>query len=66
MLEGALYIVVDDPTSMPQIDAIASSRVNQNDPPRDIDWQVIPAQTAFSRFGSYGGRCVVLVSLNPI
>jgi hypothetical protein len=66
MLEGAFYIVVDDPTSMPQIEQIASSRVNQHDPPREIDWQVLPAQTAFSTLGSYGGRCVVPLFMKPI
>ena len=58
MLNGTFYVVVDDPTSMPSIETIASSRVNKNDPPRDIDWQVFPAQTASSEFGSYGSRCV--------
>lgn len=56
MLEGTFYIVVDDPTSMPAIESIASSRVNKNDPPRDIDWQIFPGQTAFSKFDSHGGR----------
>jgi len=66
MFEGAFYIVVDDPTSMPAIESIASSRVNKNDPPRDIDWQIFPGQTASSRFGSYGGRCVAPLSLTHI
>jgi len=56
MLEGTFYIVVDDLTSMPAIESIASSRVNKNDPPRDIDWQISPGRTAFSKFDSYGGR----------
>ncbi|KAN0113892.1 hypothetical protein V8E52_007200 [Russula decolorans] len=56
MFEGTFYIVVDDPTSMPAIESIASSRENKNDPPRDIDWQISPGQTAFSQFDSYGGR----------
>ncbi|KAI0298688.1 hypothetical protein B0F90DRAFT_1668976 [Multifurca ochricompacta] len=38
------------------VPAIGSSMVNHNDPPRDIDWQVFPAQTAFRKFGPYGGR----------
>jgi len=63
MFEGTFYIVVDDPTSMPAIESIASSRVNKNDPPRDIDWQISSGQTAFDEFGSYGGRCVALLSL---
>jgi hypothetical protein len=63
MFEGTFYIVVDDLTSMPAIESIASSRVNKNDPPRDIDWQIFPGQTAFSKFDSYGGRCVSPLSL---
>jgi len=56
MLSGTFYIVVDDPTSMPPIDSIGSSRQNSNDPPRDIDWQIIPASNAQSKLGTYGGR----------
>lgn len=66
MLEGTFYIVADDPTSMPAIETIASSRENQNDPPRDVDWQVLPARTAFSKLGSYGGRCVAALPLKHI
>jgi len=64
MLSGTFYIVVDDPTSMPAIESIASSAVNKNDPPRDVDWQIFPSQTAFSEFGSYGGRCVAPLSFD--
>lgn len=66
MFEGTFYIVVDDPTSMPAIESIASSRENQNDPPRDVDWQILPGQNAFNTFDSYGGRCVVPLSLMHI
>lgn len=66
MFAGTFYVVVDDPTSMPGIEYIASSRVNKNDPPRDIDWQIITSQTAFSTFGTYGGRCVSPLSLTHI
>jgi len=56
MLDGTFYVIVDDPTSMPAIETIASPRVNEIDPPSHIDWQVFPARTALSEFGSYGGR----------
>lgn len=57
MYSGTFYVVVDDPTAMPPADVIASSRVNHNSPPRDIDWQVFPAGDAPSKFGTHGGRC---------
>jgi hypothetical protein len=47
---------------MPSADVIGSSRVNHNNPLRDIDWQIFPARDAPSEFGSYGGRC----ALHPI
>ncbi|KAH9962869.1 hypothetical protein BC827DRAFT_177842 [Russula dissimulans] len=56
MLSGTFYIVVDDPTSMPSIGTIGSSRVNHNEPPRDVDWQILPASNAPSKLGTYGGR----------
>jgi hypothetical protein len=66
MFEGTFYIVVDDPASMPAIESIASSRENKNDPPRDVDWQIFPGQSAFSKFDSYGGRCVGPLSLTHL
>ncbi len=64
LLSGTFYIVADDPTSMPSIESIASSMVNKNDPPRDVDWRVVSSQTAISELGSYGGRCVAPLSFN--
>src|SRR5882757_3415937 len=66
MFEGTFYIVVDDPTSMPAIESIASSRENKNDPPQDIDWLILPSQTAFSKFDAYGGRFVGPLSLTHV
>ncbi|KAI9458661.1 hypothetical protein BJY52DRAFT_417653 [Lactarius psammicola] len=56
LYSGAFFIVTNDTASMPPVGAIGSSMVNHNDAPRDIDWQVLPAQSAFSKFGPYGGR----------
>lgn len=48
---------------MPSVDTIGSSMTDHNDPPRDIDWQVLSAQAALSKFGHYaGGRCVNFIS----
>lgn len=60
MLRGTFHIVTDDPTSMPSIETIGSSRANPNDPPRDIDWQILPAQAAPDKLGSFGGRYAFL------
>ena len=57
LFNGGFFVVADDVTSMPLVEAIGSSMENHRDAPRDIDWQVFPAQTAPIKFGSYGGRC---------
>ena len=57
LFNGGFFVVADDVTSMPPVEAIGSSMENHRDAPRDIDWQVFPAQTAPIKFGSFGGRC---------
>lgn len=56
LFSGTFFVVADDAASMPPVEAIGSSMVNHTDAPRDIDWQVQPAQSAPSKFGPYGGR----------
>ncbi|KAH9061089.1 hypothetical protein EDB87DRAFT_1576468 [Lactarius vividus] len=56
LFSGTFFVVTNDAASMPHVGAIGSSMVNHNDAPRDIDWQVLPAQSAHSKFGPYAGR----------
>ncbi|KAH9171355.1 hypothetical protein EDB89DRAFT_2114528 [Lactarius sanguifluus] len=56
LFSGTFFVITNDTASMPDVGAIGSSMVNHNDAPRDIDWQVFPAQSAHSKFGPYGGR----------
>src|SRR6266404_4172090 len=62
LLSGAFYIVTDDTTSMPPVEAIGSSMVNHNEASRAVDWQVFSAQAASSKFGPYGGRCAPIMT----
>ncbi|KAI0064387.1 hypothetical protein BV25DRAFT_1898814 [Artomyces pyxidatus] len=53
---GTFFLVTDDPSSMPDVSSVASSIVNHTEPPRDIDWQVLPHSNALNKLGPYGGR----------
>jgi hypothetical protein len=57
LFAGTFFVVTNDTSSIPPVGDIGSSMVNHNDAPRDIDWQVLPAQSASSKIGPYGGRC---------
>jgi hypothetical protein len=56
LFAGTFFVVTNDTSSIPPVGDIGSSMVNHNDAPRDIDWQVLPAQSASSKIGPYGGR----------
>ena len=56
MFNGTMIIVTDDPSSMPDTDAIGSSLTDRNQPPQEVDWQVLSHRDAASRLGPYGGR----------
>lgn len=56
MAFGTFFLVADDPSSMPLPDTMGSSLINHADPPRDIDWQVLPYVNAHAKLGGYGGQ----------
>ena len=56
MFNGTMIIVTDDPSTMPDTDAIGSSSTDRNQPPQEVDWQVLSHRDAASRLGPYGGR----------
>ncbi|KAA1472566.1 hypothetical protein DENSPDRAFT_838882 [Dentipellis sp. KUC8613] len=53
---GTLFVVSDEPDSMPPAEELGSSLVDHSQPPRDIDWQILPGWNALSKLGTYGGR----------
>jgi hypothetical protein len=55
MAFGTFFLVTDEPESLPRVDEIGSSLVNHNEPPRDIDWQILPGSNSVSKLGTYGG-----------
>jgi len=52
---GTFFLVTDNPESMPRVEALGSSLVNHTEPPRDIDWQVLPGHNSLPKLGTFGG-----------
>ncbi|KAI0052163.1 hypothetical protein FA95DRAFT_1553853 [Auriscalpium vulgare] len=67
MAFGTMFLVTDDPSSMPNVDEIGSSMVDHKAPPRDIDLQILPGHNALSKLGPFGGRMhgVTFMSYDP-
>ncbi|KDQ58697.1 hypothetical protein JAAARDRAFT_128853 [Jaapia argillacea MUCL 33604] len=62
--DGTLYLVNEDPWTIP-IDDIASSTLNWQHPPRTREWQVILPQRAVERFGEHGAKIGGVTLLAP-
>ncbi|VDB95505.1 unnamed protein product [Peniophora sp. CBMAI 1063] len=56
MAFGTFFLVTDDPSSMPLPETLGSSMINHANPPRDIDWQILPLANAFPKLGGFGGQ----------
>ncbi|KZT03789.1 uncharacterized protein LAESUDRAFT_659053 [Laetiporus sulphureus 93-53] len=56
MLNGTLFLVTEEPASLPSLGAVGSSATDRSQPPREEDWQVLNRQQAISRLGDFGGR----------
>ncbi|KAI0918760.1 hypothetical protein AcV7_006903 [Taiwanofungus camphoratus] len=53
---GTLFLVTDDASSLPSADAMASSALNSELPPRQQDLQVLNREEARVQLGAFGGR----------
>ncbi|CCL99592.1 uncharacterized protein FIBRA_01610 [Fibroporia radiculosa] len=53
---GTFFLVTDDPASLPELAAIASSSADRSLPPREQDWQILSREEARSMLGNFGGR----------
>ncbi|THH13806.1 hypothetical protein EW146_g6452 [Bondarzewia mesenterica] len=53
---GTLFIVSEEPSSLPALDSMGSSMSNSREPPRDVDWQILSHKEAVSTLGEYGGK----------
>lgn len=54
MINGSLWIVVDDPVSFPALGSIASSSIDSKNNPRPEDWRVVSKEEA-KILGTQGG-----------
>lgn len=59
-MNGTLFVVRDDPRSLPPLDTIASSSTDRTLPPRRQEWQNITKDEAQTLLGSFGGQFVLL------
>ncbi|KAI0032876.1 hypothetical protein K488DRAFT_48953 [Vararia minispora EC-137] len=53
---GTFFLVTDDPSTMPPPGALGSSKEDHALPPRDIDWQILPASNSIPKLGTFGSR----------
>lgn len=54
MVNGSLWIVTDDPLSIPALGLIASSSIDSKNDPRPEDWRVVSKEEART-LGMQGG-----------
>lgn len=56
VVNGTFFLVTDNPSTIPDLSAIASSAADHTRPPREQDWQVLSTQEAGTKLGTFGGR----------
>ena len=56
ILNGTVFLVTDNPQSLPRLGAIASSTLNPSHPPRLQDWRILTPDEAAVILGPFGGQ----------